>query len=356
MTARNPDHYAIVVGIDTYGKLGRLRGAVADATRFMQWLLKEDGGGLDSGNIQPVLSAPTMAADVLDAIPKQTDITKALRALGVERNERLGKRLYFYFAGHGFGPGFDNVGMLLADAYEPTHLGSNVGLREYRYFFRQHLLFDEVVFILDCCRDERQAPTRGPDFDLAVNGAGSKFTDYVVLAAIYGEKAWQPVDSQTGERRGLLTKAVLEGLEGAAADGLGRVTYITLGDYVKARVPKLAEELRTDVQVGQTPQIDALATNVGLVLATIPADRLDRVRVRIVAPATLAGNLLLCEGVDRREIDRRPAAQATAATPWEVSLVRNRVYEVKSDAKGISQSLDTSALQPDQVFQFLGGI
>ena len=40
-------------------------------------------------------------------------------------------------------------------------------------------------------------------------------TDFLVLAAAYGEQAFAPVDVVDGERRGILTKAVLEALNGA---------------------------------------------------------------------------------------------------------------------------------------------
>lgn len=357
MSARNPDHYAIVVGIDTYPKLPRLRASVSDATRFMEWLMSPDGGGLDKNHIFPIVSPDTLSsADPLDAIPAQRHVSMALRSLGITNNKRIGQRLYFYFAGHGFGPGFDDVGMLLADAWEPHHLVSNIGLRPYRLFFRDFPLFDELVFILDCCRDQRRAQTKGPELQPDAPVAGGKPNDFVVMGAVYGEQAFQVVQGDTKERRGLLTKAVLEGLEGAAADGAGRVTTATLSEYVKKRVPQLAGDASVDEKLAQVPDILPPAADAELVITTIPAGRLQRVLVKIVAPQHLQGDLVLCEGAARREIERHAVAAATQAQPWETSLVRNRAYEVKHAATGITQPLDTSAIGAEPyVFRFLQG-
>src|SRR5215212_11472438 len=134
MVVRNPDHYAIVIGIDGYKQLRRLRAAGDDAQRFVAWLTCEDGGGLDPKNVKPILSPLVLPDDPLDAKPVLTEVTRALRDIGVGRGTRIGQRLYFYFAGHGFGPTFDDVGLLLADA-AMERLGSNIGLRPHRLFF-----------------------------------------------------------------------------------------------------------------------------------------------------------------------------------------------------------------------------
>jgi hypothetical protein len=326
--ARNPDHYAIVIGIDGYSQLRRLRASGKDATRFVEWLSADDGGGLDVKHIVPILSPPTLPVNEFAARPIQVEIDEALAQLGVENGGHLGERLYFYFAGHGFGPTFDEVGMLMANANQ-SRLRSNIGLRPFRTFFHATGLFDEVIYVLDCCRDiVGGIETNGPVFTLPpVNGAVARTQEFVVMAAVYGEKAFQPVDvdnDKKNERRGLLTQAVLEALKGAprAFDARGRVTASTMCKYVERRVPELA----TEAKLQQKPQIE-LPTN-DLVLAALSADVLPKVHVHVVAPPNLAGTLVLQDGTD--PLEQHDAALATQQAPWVIKLLySNSSYSIK---------------------------
>lgn len=322
--ARNPDHYAIVIGIDGYPQLPPLRAANQDATHFAAWLQKDNGGGLDPNNIQLIVSPPKLPSDPFEAQPVAVKIDRALTRLGFEKGGRIGTRLYFYFAGHGFGPEFDNIGMLMATA-APKRLRHNLGLQEFRNFFRNSEAFDEVVFILDCCRDPRGAPTFGPGIDLAELKPGVAVRDWVVMAAEYGDKAFEPVsDKETGERRGILTKAILEGLTNPdAADGLGRFTASSLVKYVGYRV----RQLSTDARLQQTPDVDGPRPQGELVFSTIPHSELSWLKVRISASPTLQGELVLMDDKSL-EILRRPAAGLTKENPWELHLLRNRWYSL----------------------------
>jgi uncharacterized caspase-like protein len=211
---KNDQHFAIAIGIDTYPQLRRLTSSVKDAADFCEWLTSDDGGNLPDQNVKLIPSSPALPADPFDARPMQTEIDRALRDFGVEQGTRVGQRLYFYFAGHGFGPSFDNIGMLMANAAMKRLY--NIGLRPYRNYFHESKRFDEVVFILDCCRDrDFSRETMAPGFDKDPAPDGRRVVDFVLMATAYGEKAFAPVDKPTNERRGLLTKAVLEGLRGA---------------------------------------------------------------------------------------------------------------------------------------------
>jgi hypothetical protein len=318
--ARNPDHYAIVVGIDAYPQLPKLRAAVADAARFGEWLLAEDGGGLLEDNLALIPSGEGPSpSEPFDARPVQEDIDRALRKFGVEDNTRIGRRLYFYFAGHGFGPSYDEVGMLMAHA-AVVRLNNSIGLRKYRTFFRDYPLFDEVVFILDCCRDDqrRVTDTGSPAFTLT-GWPGPPVQDFVVLAAAYGAKAFEPKGPDAKER-GLLTQALLEGLGSApAADRFGAVTASSLQTYLRQRVPQLAGASA----VNQTPDVQLptgeFTFRTGLPVAT------GYVLTRIFAPPGSTGQLILRneDGAFRLRHD------AAAATPWEVDLPANHLYSVE---------------------------
>jgi hypothetical protein len=52
----NPDHFALVIGIDHYPVFRCLKGAVNDALEFYKWLLEDSGGGLVEANCRKLLS------------------------------------------------------------------------------------------------------------------------------------------------------------------------------------------------------------------------------------------------------------------------------------------------------------
>jgi hypothetical protein len=355
----NAEDYSIVVGIDTYPQLRVLRSSMRDATLFAEWLQSPDGGDLPKDNVRLLLSKPTLPADPWDAVPVQRDIDRALRDFGAAERKRIGRRLYFYFAGHGIGPTFDDVGLLMADASMET-LRSNIGLRPYLVYLHDTVLFDEVIFILDCCRDNvRSEQTNGPAFGgakgtaAAAAGEGdapmNPVESFVVLAAEYGAEAFAPTSVAGGERRGVLTQAVLEALKGtAAADASGRITAFSLREYVLRRVPEIA----TDERLKQAPRIDRVPSR-DIVFRTVPAAQLPRVRVRIMAPAGLGGELIVRQGNGSLEVDRRKAANAVEATaPWELDLLLNSRYEVEHTASDTITVLDPQKVQNTHVYRF----
>jgi hypothetical protein len=340
--AVNETDYAIVIGINGYSQLRPLKGAKKDAAAFAEWLISPEGGGLPPKNVATILSLEQLPADPFEARPIQRDIDHALRNFGVERNQKIGRRLYFYFAGHGFGPNFDDVGMVMADAAMQRLKNNNIGLRPYLDYFHSTGLFDEVVFILDCCRDIISIPTTGPTFTPESPAPLGPVEDLVVLAAAYGEKAFEPTSAAVGERRGLLTQAVLEALrQPELADEQGRFTAFTLREHVLKRVPELANEEK----LRQKPKFPRLP-NEDMVFSTAP---LVNIRIRIVVPSGLTGELVLLHGTDRRELRRNPADQSS----WDLELPRNSRYEIEHTASGLSVILDPRNAKDDPyVFKF----
>jgi hypothetical protein len=236
--ANNINDYGIVIGIDNYSQLRSLRSSVRDATNFCQWLLAPEGGGLPADNVHLIVSPPGTSSDPFDARPVQRDIDNALSRLVGNGGMRVGRRLYFYFAGHGIGSSVDDVSMLMANA-SAERLYRNIGLQPYRSFFRDRGLFDELVFILDCSRDRyiNVRPTP-PEFDLYQNESFPQVKELVILSAASGRRAFDVMTE--GEPRGVLTSAVLEGLQGKAVDAQGRLTSSGLSNYVRQRTTELA--------------------------------------------------------------------------------------------------------------------
>jgi hypothetical protein len=86
--------------------------------------------------------------------------------------------------------------------------------------------------------------------------------------------------------------------------------------------------LANDASVDQTPNLDTAHLRQEIVFCTIPESKLERVNVRIVAPPGLGGDLVLLDSF-RNEILRQQAAAAVAPGGWDVTLIRNRWYEVR---------------------------
>lgn len=243
----NPEDYAVVIGIDRYAGLPHLKAASRDAARFTEWLLRPDGGGLPEKNVHFIPSI-LVPGDPFQSKPVLQDIEAALWRIGLLQYRRVGRRLYFYFAGHGVGPAFNEVAMLLATA----GLGglANVGLTHVQDFFHRAAVFDEIVYILDCCREERVAVCTGLTFNPVPRAGIPPTNDFVLLASVYRGMAYEPFDETNAARRGLMTEALLEGLNGAAGaiDTQGRITSDTVSAYVQRRVRELATQAEVDQQ------------------------------------------------------------------------------------------------------------
>ena len=246
--ANNINDYAIVIGIDEYAKLRRLSSAVRDATKFAEWLTSPEGGGLPPDNVQLILSPLESPSGPFAARPIQQDIDNCVSKLVGNGGLRVGRRLYFYFAGHAIGPTADDVAMLMADA-SPERLGSNIGLRPYRHFFRDAGLFDELVFILDCSRDPYlNVETFPPSLNVHTNEFNSQVKEVIIIAPPSGRRTFDPLSIKE-EGRGIVTLAVLEGLQGQAVDPQGQLTSVELRTYVRRRLAELSPE------VGQEPEV-----------------------------------------------------------------------------------------------------
>ncbi len=360
----NDQDFAVVVGINGYPQLTPLRGAHQDANSFKNWLLSPDGGGLPEENVRLILSDDKPVGDPFDAHPIKRTIDKALRDFGIGNINltdlpiaSLGRRLYFYFSGHGVGPNFDEVAMLMADA-GPNFLNNNLGMRPYRSLLHQAALFKECVFIIDCCRDPVSGITpAAPAFTLPAEfgfGPCHPVQDFVVMAADWGSKAFErPISVEEEEGRlGVLTSHLIAGLSNpAAADADGRITSETLRKYVFEKMSETQEK----TGVSQIPNFIPPSRS-EIVFKTFPVAQLPRVMVRILAPANLTGDLILRDGFFR-ELSRQPASKLTAAdAPWQLSLERSQMYVIEHVANGESAGnvlpLDLRNAPPTHEFHF----
>lgn len=311
---KNKD-YALVIGIKSYVGLRPLNSAVKDAVAFANWLRREDGGGLtEKGQVDLILGETPYKEWLEKAHPNAGTIQTRLNNLGINRGEKIGRRLYIYFSGHGFTDNADEIAMAMANA-GMGYFNNSISLNSFHNLFRQVGYFEQVIFILDCCREQTrynftpqsiidveyfkklfEAKNAPADADTVADATGAggvkvpKVRDLFVLSSAYGEQSYALTDKDIGERRGLLTKALLEGLEGAAADPAdGSINVVRLREYIEKRVNELAGEngLSQEAQIRDDNSDGILLKEPG---SFAPP---DRVSVEITIDKKVKGDVIL---------------------------------------------------------------
>jgi Caspase domain len=237
--------YAIVIGIDRYPDLNRpLKGAVADAEEFAQWVIGP--GGVPEGQAKLITSKRRRGKPVHDEIDDYFDMF--LKAA----TERPARRLYVYFAGHGHSSGPNHVNLLMANA---TKRLLNRGLNAPKYHRAlQKGPFEQQLYFYDCCRgDDQRAIGAGPTFP-TWSSKGPIIVppmQVVYYAVLFGRRSIERV-TVGGTMRGLFTSALLEGLKGGAAVWHGRGHAVTTAS-LKTFLDKRMKEKASDEGIRQTP-------------------------------------------------------------------------------------------------------
>nr|WP_262483841.1 caspase family protein [Chryseobacterium sp. Leaf313] len=171
---------------------------------------------------------------------------EAFRASGKE-----GRRLYFYFSGHGLGIDWNETALVLPPW---TDILRNYALSSSGYLktLIQCGYFKEVFFFLDCCRN-RMVGVNGaqPLFANIKPAAGTaECVSYVFSATEFDNKAFEAVIQpgngsllDNNRTQGLFTASLMNGLKGAAAEN-GKVTTTSLTNYLKLNLPELAKSVQ----------------------------------------------------------------------------------------------------------------
>ena len=240
------------------------------------------GGGLARRDITLLVSCSDQGAQVpagaVDGPASRAELAQAVARLvnGPEKN-----RLYVYFAGHGcrtdpLNPLKSRDAILLTDFTPDDPAAGSVGVEDLQRRLTM-APFQEVILIVDACRN---LPFREP-FDLGglgrdlpprAGGSGGASRVYVLQATAPGEKAVGA--GQDGELRGVVSRALTDGLRGIGAakvfddtDSTGRpyqVRWSTLCSYV------------ADSVTGQDPRYYGEGD---LVLTAFPDGSFDQVRL-----------------------------------------------------------------------------
>jgi hypothetical protein len=244
---KNIDDYAVVIGVSHYKGLSKLQGPEEDAQAIYNWLLSNNGGNLPDENCHLICSTEDPLMPIQDSIDNCfATILKSFRD-----KKSHGRRLYFYFSGHGFGVEWNETALVLPPW---TDILRNYALSSSGYLTTliQSGYFQQVFFFLDCCRN-RMVGVNGAQPLFAnikpANGTGSCIS-HVFSATEFDNKAFEAVIQpgngsllDNNRTRGLFTVSLMNGLNGGAVEN-GRVTTASLTDYLKLNLPEMAKAVR----------------------------------------------------------------------------------------------------------------
>ena len=195
---------ALLVGLDEYANFSSLAGCVNDVHAIEPLLARNDDGTVNF-NCQARTGPGSVQRDAL------IDDVRALLAPGADVG-------LLYFAGHGFGEGND----VALCTYDGTSTSPGVALSQVLGYVQTSPL-REVIVIVDCCFSGAAGgvPQLGADLTVLRNGV-------TILAASRGDQT----SAETPAGRGLFSTYLCGGLEGGAADVMGKVTVAGLYSYL----------------------------------------------------------------------------------------------------------------------------
>ncbi|MCP3935205.1 MAG: caspase family protein [Actinomycetia bacterium] len=248
----NIDDCALIVGINDYkdNQFVSLDGAVNDANNFEKWLLDPSGGDVPEAKITKFVSEGD------DERPEFAEIEDAIGELVVDaiaaKPDPMGRRLYLFMSGHGITLGkLEECGLLTANASQTVPDRVVPGLKV-AMAFKHGQAFDEVVLIMDCCRE---VAFNKLDKDIHSLGMldppGGDATLLRALAAKWDRDAGErllevPGGNGETQTQGLFAHAVLKGLRRGANDA-GDVTGESLKTFVEAEMTRLAPDQKPEV-------------------------------------------------------------------------------------------------------------
>ena len=240
----NPDHYAIVIGLSSYPRLGdpppaNLKGPELDARAIAEWLTDEKGGGLPVQNVKVICStdhgSPPLPSPTRDQLEEAFVWLDELAAANLAKGQRrsVGTRIYFYVSGHGFSPKPRQACLLAGNAAEKRY-SANIYPSAWIEWLQDAAYFREFVLWMDCCMDRMLLVQPNPP-PLDPLGAGTAPAGtFLAFAAPRSHKAIEkPFPPGGNEWHGVFTWTLLDGLRGAAANPDGLVTADSLADWLR---------------------------------------------------------------------------------------------------------------------------
>lgn len=235
--------YAILVGISRYPNPGfsDLEGPSNDVELFEAWLRSPEGGGITQDDHILKLVSPKPYPEPVqpdEAPPTFEEFKRLFRRFCKPFEQAPGRRLYLYFSGHGFSErqrAEPHAAIYTADAEDGWP--ENIPGTDYAQRAMRKGWFQEVVLVMDCCRDsEINRKVAKPNMDESFDeGAAAQGKFLAFYAAPFGGKAQErPIPEAGGAVHGLLTYALVEALSQAPHDAKGEITAYQLKSYLYA--------------------------------------------------------------------------------------------------------------------------
>ncbi|MFO0744196.1 MAG: hypothetical protein U1F43_00790 [Myxococcota bacterium] len=317
------DDYAIIAGLDRYPGISDLLGAENDARAFAAWVAAQ---GVPPERVKLIVSSQfPRSDDPLAARPEDREIVVEFRALlresrarvGQGRGPRVGRRLYIFFAGHGFVPDWEEqiTALLTANASEddPVHVAG----RLYQRWAIEQGVFDEVLLFMDCCSTSgKQYPLTYPTFYQAKNLAAVNNTRwFYATASPLALKTREKTRLVDGRAQGVFTLTLLDALTGRAG---ARVTSDVLGRYLRDHMRDLLDEADLDDEtIAKQPFVDAGADPFEVVALAAPAG----LEVSIAFAPADAG-----QPVELRFGPQLVGQTTAGAAPWQLRVAEPGMY------------------------------
>jgi hypothetical protein len=249
--------FAIIVGVSHYPGMASLNGPENDAQEFYNWVIAEDGGRVKPKRVRKIVSSEWKPArSAMRAKPtaeKLRSIFDELHTIALQKG-KVGRRLYLYFAGHGYDKD-EIVALLMANATveRPYHF---VGSPYADLCYSDHW-FDEILLFMDCCRDAeyQDIPLEMPIYvshpDQTAAKTVKRFYGYATKASLKSYERKMPEDSRW---HGIFSYTLLQALKkGAIQDG--KITTASLRSFVhNAMELNFSEKDRNDPTVPKRAQ------------------------------------------------------------------------------------------------------
>lgn len=352
--------WAIAVGIGKYPDHGfeRLKGPELDAREFHSWVTSKAGGSVPKKQAKLIVSPAQMPKSVINAQPAAEQVQEFFEHLDTLARKRAskmaGRRLYLYFSGHGFAPGQEEVGLLMANAAR-NRLKHHIPGKAWANLFFRSGYFEEVLLFMDCCRTNLpHSIPNPPSFTASDNPQAIKNGRRLfVFAAKWGTEARERMFNGK-QTRGVFTVALLDGLRGrACAPGTSEVTANSLRSYfhnsmrtylpeVALNDPSIPEE--PDIEPSQSPSADFTIVEVAKPPKFAGGAPTAGSTVRVLLSANAKGKKIrILNGALTQEM-----VSGTAKPPhWKTVLPRglykaelqgvadSRLFEVKGTAKEV---------------------
>ena len=280
--------YAILIGANKYeyhSSLNELRGAIRDTADFLEWLLSDRGGNVPVENVRWLCTPedlegrlPPLLKELKTKPAEMHNIEDAMRELSElneeKDGEKVGRRLYLHFSGHGVARGREEICFL---ASNHTRVDDRyVEGRKRANLFVEAAVFDEVFLFMDCCRVPDDALHNLPDPHFTANpDAALNVRTMYSFASQFGQAAREKDIDQDGKFHGIFSRAVLEGLRGAAVTAERTITHHSLETYVVRRFKDLRDSDSKQEPVFTEKGDFVIATDVDPVFAEVIVELSD---------------------------------------------------------------------------------